>query len=358
MVNITARITGIEYEPLLCRDLRIYPIENLPEAFSCESAFLLDSGTKKRFAISHWVSPKRTRSYPYARVYDTLSFQGKRVTIIPVIKDEGLQGDRDYIQYDTLTLMGLLGIHVILSYYKDAQKSSRHPNKITDQSFDYDHIINELERLEKYQSDALHWNMQQVENVSIIAQKAIQAYQEISERFGVELHSLDQAWKRIEILKKSRDTFISHSRALAKEAQERESHIIQPKENINPQKATLTIENFLGGIYYFTCDEVYTRQDQIFLIEAKHSRNQLIPSAEDIKDGLLRMILLTNLREVTIGQRVFSPISVLRLTSERAFAIENLTSSQRETLHLLKKEAENNHFYVIINETNLNRFEL
>lgn len=25
----------------------------------------------KTFALSKWVSPKRTRSYPYARVYDT-----------------------------------------------------------------------------------------------------------------------------------------------------------------------------------------------------------------------------------------------------------------------------------------------
>lgn len=357
-MKITARVAGIEYNPLLCRDLPIYSIEHIVEAISCESAFLLDIGTTKRLAISHWVSPKRTRSYPYARVYDTLSFQGKRVTIIPVIKDEGLQGDRDYIQYDTLTLMGLLGGNVIISYYKDAQRSSRYPNKITNQSFDYAHIVNELGRLEKYQSDALHWNMQQVDMIGEIAQKAIKAYQEIGKRLDVVLHSFDHALRRIEVLKKSRDAFISHSRALAQEAQERETQTIQPKENINAQKAMLTIENFLGGIYYFTCDEVYTREHQIFLVEAKHSRNQPIPSIEDIKDGLLRMVLLTNLKEVTIDQRVFSPVAVLRLTSEQTFLTEHLTSTQRETLQMLKKEAENNQFYVIINEANLNRLEL
>ncbi len=47
-------------------------------------------------AICRWVSPKRTRSYPYARVYDILSEDAsKKVAIIPVVKDEGRYGDRD-----------------------------------------------------------------------------------------------------------------------------------------------------------------------------------------------------------------------------------------------------------------------
>jgi len=33
------------------------------------------------FGVSKWVSPKRTRSYPYERVYNTLSLGTKKVTI-------------------------------------------------------------------------------------------------------------------------------------------------------------------------------------------------------------------------------------------------------------------------------------
>ena len=66
------------------------------------------------FAVSWWVSPKRTRSYPYARVYDTLGFSGKKATIIPIIKDEGKDGDRDFLQWDTISLMSLLGVYVIV----------------------------------------------------------------------------------------------------------------------------------------------------------------------------------------------------------------------------------------------------
>lgn len=356
-MNITAKISGIEYDPAMCRQLRLYPIHKISEAIQQESAFLLETESQKSFAISHWVSPKRTRSYPYARIYDTLGFHGKRVTVIPVMKDEGNEGDRDFIQYDTLTLMGLLGIHVIISYYKDAEKSDRYANKITAQILDSDHIVGEIRRLEKYQSDALHWNMQQVENIGQIAQKALEAYRSISERLNVKLHSFDSATRRLDTLHRSREAFINQSRLLAREAQQRETKTLQPKEQISAKKATLTIQNFLGGIYYFTCDEVYTRDNNIFLIEAKHSRNQMIPSLEDIKDGLLRMVLLTNLREVAVNQHLYSAVAILRLTSEKAFDLESLSPTQKELLRMLKLEAENNQFYVIINETNLNRLE-
>ena len=55
------------------------------------------------FGLSKWVSPKRTRSYPYARVYNTLRCP-KRITVIPIVKDEGKNGDRDFIQWDTVSL--------------------------------------------------------------------------------------------------------------------------------------------------------------------------------------------------------------------------------------------------------------
>ena len=41
--------------------------------------FILTINDKNEIAVSWWVSPKRTRSYPYARVYDTLGFAGKKL---------------------------------------------------------------------------------------------------------------------------------------------------------------------------------------------------------------------------------------------------------------------------------------
>ena len=102
--------------------------------------FALDINSRNKIAVSSWVSPKRTRSYPYARVYDTLGFAGKKVTVIPVIKDEGFDGDRDFLQWDTISLMSLLGVYVIISYYVDADKSLRYQNKITNQRHSTQHV--------------------------------------------------------------------------------------------------------------------------------------------------------------------------------------------------------------------------
>ncbi len=49
------------------------------------------------FAVSKWISPKRTRSYPFERVFNTLRVS-KKITVIPIVKDEGAKGDRDFIQ--------------------------------------------------------------------------------------------------------------------------------------------------------------------------------------------------------------------------------------------------------------------
>jgi hypothetical protein len=55
-----------------------------------QASGLIDLGTSgNNLAFSKWVSPKRTRSYPFARIYNTFHFNTKKVTIIPIIKDEG-----------------------------------------------------------------------------------------------------------------------------------------------------------------------------------------------------------------------------------------------------------------------------
>ncbi|MEM4275782.1 MAG: hypothetical protein QW776_03945 [Candidatus Nitrosocaldus sp.] len=118
-IDIFAEIRGIEYQPFLCRRLNIFT--EIETALQKEASFILDA-SGRQIAVSWWVSPKRTRSYPYARVYDTLGFAGKRVTIIPVLKDEGKDGDRDFLQWDTISLMSLLGIYVIVSYYSCFKK--------------------------------------------------------------------------------------------------------------------------------------------------------------------------------------------------------------------------------------------
>lgn len=243
----------------MCRKLDTYDIEDLDTALSSEaSTFILriDRENKVAVAVSYWVSAKRTRSYPYTRVYDSLSFTGKKVTIIPIYKDEGKDGDRDFLQWDTVSLMSLLGVYVIVSYYKDAVRNTQYANKITNQRYDTSHIKDEITNLLSYQSDALHWNLSQLDKAGEIAEKSLEAYSEISKRLGVEMHSVSSARDRIRELLQGKEAFLKMSRDLAKQAQARETVTEQPKEKLEGEKATITITNYLGGKYFFTCDEV------------------------------------------------------------------------------------------------------
>ncbi len=79
--------------------------------------------------------------------------------------------------------------------------------------------------------------------------------------------------------------------------------------------------------YFFTCDEVDKEKGNIYLIEGRHSMKNMLPSLEDIKNGLLKMSLFTNLKEVKIGAPEYTPVSILKLTADLSFSINRLRKS-------------------------------
>jgi len=351
-MDISAKVKGIKYKPFCCQKLKTYKWEDIKTKLPKEGSFLIEFKGNDKMAVSKWASPKRTRTYPYARVYDTLNFQGKKVTIIPIIKDEGKAGERDYLQWDTIALMSLLNVYTIISYYSEAHKSVRNNQKITLQSFDMNHIEQEIKNLLSYQSDALHWNISQMKNAQNVFIKAMDAYNVISKKLEIELHSKSQAEERLKIMLEGINNFMSLSRSNAKKAQEREVATIQPKEKLSGNKGSITIINYIGGEYYFTCDEVEIKNNNVYLIEGKHSKNNL-PSVSDIKDGLFKMILYVNLTEVEINKKIYIPKPVLKLTNEGTFCEKKLREEQKEFLRNLKKEALTNKFQVLINSKDL-----
>jgi len=349
-MNIFAEIKGLRYTPFSCKNLTIFRFNDIDKALSTDATFVLDVGSGNQIGVSWWVSPKRTRSYPYTRVYDSLGFSGKKVTIIPVMKDEGKEGDRDFLQWDTVSLMSLLGVYVMISYYSDAERSSRYEHKITEQRFNLDHVKSQIEKLLYYQSDALHWNLSQIDRVGETGRTALEAYTNISDRLGVEMHSWASAERRMGQLLKGKESFMALSRSLAKGAQDRERVTSQPKEHLKGIKATLTIKNYLGGYYYFTCDEAEIHNQDVFLIEGKHTKTDSLPSMSDIKDGLLKMMLFTNLENVKIGDIRYNPVPILKLTAGEGFDISSVGVSQENALRNLENEARTNGFRILIND--------
>lgn len=339
---INAKITGITYTPLLCEPLNGYNDGDFETALNAESAFLLHINGNP-IAMSKWVSPKRTRSYPYARVYNTLNHCGKKVTVIPFVKEEGADGDRDFLQWDTISLMSLLGVYVIIAYYSSAVKNMRYANKITEQKFDAPFIRNEIGKLLSYQSDALHWNIDQITHIAIPANLAKYHYEKMEMDNQVKMHPLSGIDKRIKAILQGKDEFMNLSRASAQAAQIREVHTIQPKENVTDGiKVPINISNYLGGMYHLTCDEAKIDGNTLHLIEAKHTRSGILPSADDIKDGLVKMILFSNLKQVLVNGIPLQPMPILKLTNGTTQYCESALS------RALAMEAKTNQFTVML----------
>jgi len=365
-MNIEGQITGIKYKIFLSEDLQTVDIEKFN--INKIPAFCLLRNGKTSFAISKWVSPKRTRSYPYERVYNTLNAP-KKITVIPIIKDEGFDGDRDFLQWDTVSLMSLLDVFVIFAYYDKAMKNPDYDNKITDFQFNNEYVISKIEEIERYHSSALHWNLNELKNnLKHIVDKAKQSYVTIEKQTGVLLHNQTGIENFKKKIGKEMETFMQFSREKAKKAQSREFLTTQPKENLSTHtKAKITITNYLGGQYFFTVDEVLIEKDTVYLIESKYSNKSILPSKGDVKDGLLKMILYSNLCEVEVDGKKMKSNAVLKLTSPKInreitsdmpvwdrgdlLLINDFSQEQMRFLDVLMDEAVENGFMVKIEGT-------
>jgi hypothetical protein len=120
----------------------------------------------------------------------------------------------------------------------------------------------------------------------------------------------------------------------------------------------------LGGQYFFTVDEVFVDHNTIYLIESKHSNQNILPSKGDTKDGLLKMILYSNLGEVDVNNVKMKSKAMLNLTSPKIhgeitseapawnranfFRNNNFTQEQIRFIDVLLDEAIENGFLVKI----------
>jgi VWFA-related protein len=354
--EITGEIGELNYKPLLGNTLQKISTEGF-DINKSPPAFLYGE-----LAVSRWVSPKRTRSYPYERIYNTLK-SPQKVTIIPIIKDEGKNGERDFLQFDTISLMNLLDVYVILGYYVDAQKDAA--DELTNQQFDNAFISNKLNELQNFKGSASDWNLRELNQISQVAEKAKAAYLEISKRTNVTLHDEKGIDNFVARISKSLDDFRTISRRKSQQAQGREFVTIQPKEALSTDsKGRVTITDKNGGLYFFTCDETRTEGKILTLTEAKHSARAKMPSASDIKDGLLKMMLYTNLKNVKVGRENVKLKVAIRLTSDKLkgsissnfdelkvdefLQVNNFSANQKGFVKKLFAEARGNSFEVII----------
>jgi hypothetical protein len=123
-------------------------------------------------------------------------------------------------------------------------------------------------------------------------------------------------------------------------------------------KSIFLIENYLGGVYHLTTDEVLRGRNGYIIQESKNSTRKFLPSISDIKDGLFKLILFANLDSLKVRGRKVKFSTRLKLTGYkvkgniqfpcRKTEFQNFVKSNRvsrayqETLNRLNLEATDN----------------
>ena len=358
--EISGSVEKISYKQFLGDKLKESKLENF-DINKAQGAFLLNDG-KRTIAVSRWISPKRTRSYPYERVYDTLTHDGKRAAIIPVVKDEGLGGARDFLQWDTISLLSLLDVHVILAYYDAAEKNTKRADQITAQKLDNAYITARLKEIFAFEGTSRQWNEREAEQLKAMFEKAKLSYQTISKDTKTYLHDADALDELIEYAATPKK-FIEFSRAKSREAQTREFVTEQPKEALSTDtKAKVTINNALFGKYFLTCDETKLDGRTLYLIEAKHSVRAKIPGKNDVKDGFVKMMLYTAMTNVRVGAKPYQLKVQIRLTSGEMQGSVNSDASAEIVAEFIKQNkfsaAQTSFIKKMFEEAQINKFTI
>jgi len=362
-LNFEGYIKDVQYKAFLADDLPQYDFHNFNiNEVETSGKIHFPNGD---YAYSKWVSPKRTRSYPFERIYNTFN-SPMRLTVIPVLKDEGLDGELDRIQYSTISWMNLLNIYIVLAHYDKAVKNDRPlqlaKNKITKQEFNAYSVNEQLLKISQYKQSALHWNRTLIEDSFVeIYQLALDNYEKISQITGVKVHDRNIQEQYLATIMRDFENFKDISLRGSKGASVRETLTSHGYEYLSDGlKATFQLKNYLGGIYYLTTDEIIQNDDIYIIQESKNSTSGFLPTLSDIKDGLFKLILFSNIDLLHMESKPVKFTSRLKLTGKKVAGSllmpcdeylmikflnqnkDNYTNREKETLLLLNQEASNN----------------
>lgn len=101
--------------------------------------------------------------------------------------------------------------------------------------------------------------------------------------------------------------------------------------------------------------------DELILTESKHSSNSALPSLDDIKDGLLKMIIFSNISKLELNNKEWKFNAALRLTSSKLEGCITEKSTDVEIKKFLAVNALNKKSELIselINGSRKNNFQL
>ena len=267
---------------------------------------------KETAAISVWTTPKRTKTYPLARVYDTLSYDGTKITIIPVIVDYGKHGERGKIQPNTVDWMTSIGVYLILGVYVDAEKgkvgrlaknagiktksSEGKPKFAEGQKFDLKYLQKQIEKIIENKPNIKKWNENQLTTIPNLLENGITHYKRLGKKLDVPLSDFSRLEKKVELWKNDPDQFLADHEKLSKGAQNRETKTGHKLEDVPGEKGKINIDFGESRKLYLTSDSMELDKDKclVTLLEGKNASSGKLPSENDIKEALIKLMIFKN----------------------------------------------------------------
>lgn len=323
---------------------------------------------KTEVAYAKWVSPKRTQISSLARTYSSYSASktvSKTLAIVPVLKDDGRDGDLDKLHYSTVSSLNLLNTYVVLGYHNHADKNSTpgsiDRDKLTNHRFERESIRSQIQAIIDYPKNAFHWNKQLLETqFGETLRQALDAYWKISDRTGVKIHPYIGMDHYQQSVIADLETFEKNSLTKSQDDPERSPNSGVLKYPVSGSKATFTIETDRGGCYPLVPESLFWLTDRYVIQESRNSAKKPFLDLSEIQEALFRLIPYVSLHSLQLnGEAVrfsvrlkltgFTVLSQVLLPADsdtiEAFFTTNsgiLKESDQRVIYLLNQEAEQN----------------
>lgn len=318
-LQLAGFIKGVRYQPTLIKDLPSYALTGF-DINAAASSGIIAVGEGDILSYCKWKTPKRTRIYPFARVYNIYHLNTKQIAVIPIIKDEGAGTQNlDRINFITYSWMNLLNVYIILAWYDDASIRLHEPGRVKDQRLEADFVRARLVELQNYRASALHWNKMHFErDFEHVFHNAVESYRRIEIEKGARFHRIESNLHVLNTYMEngafSIAAFKANSLPRSEQAARREIQTMHQHERVQAgAKGLFTISNYLGGEYHLTADEVFQEADHLIIQESKQGSGKL-PALDDIKDGLFKLILFANLETLLLNGKPVDFKARLNLT--------------------------------------------
>ena len=261
-------------------------------------------------AISVWTTPKRTKTYPFARVYDTLSYDGIKITIIPAMVDYGKHGERGKIQPNTVDWMTSIGVYLILGLYVHAEKGKKgklaanagsktqssegKPKFAQGQKFDANYLQSQIETILKTKPDIKKWNEKQLEMIPKFLERGIDIYKKLGAKLDVPLGNFSRMENDVKRWTNDSKQFQKDCEKGSKSAQNSESVSDHMLEDVPGNKGKINIDFGESRKLYLTSDSMVLDKEMVTLLEGKNTSSGKYPGMGDVKDALIKLMIFKN----------------------------------------------------------------